>query len=180
MYRCGSVQSRVAVARSSSLGLRALPRWLCVTGLGYRPRRSYVERKNMRLGTARSATTRPDRSSRLRRDHQAAPKLRAMFPGVEQLRFELRFEAVGSCTPVAQSHVLHPPARAYFSFPCPYADCDGRFELAAAVNAAVEEPSHPIEGVLECAGVHARDFAPSPPCDLRLHFTLIAVCSPAH
>lgn len=134
----------------------------------------------MRLGHARGASTRQDRSSRLRRDQEAAPKLRAMFPTVEQLRFELSFESRAVTTPVPQSHVLHPPARAYFSFPCPYADCDGRFELAAAVQAAVDDPSHRIEGELECAGSRASDFASKPPCQLRLHFTLTAVCSPAH
>lgn len=126
------------------------------------------------------ATTRQDRSAQLRRDREASPKLRAMFPGVEQLRFELSFESGGANTPVSQSHVLHPPARAYFSFPCPHADCDGRFELAAPVHAAVEDPSHRIEGVLECTGLRAGDLASRAPCQLRLHFTLTAVCSRAH
>ena len=134
----------------------------------------------MRLGQARGAATRQDRYSRLHRDREAAPKLRTMFPVVEQLRFELSFEGGGAATPVSQSHILHPPARAYFSFPCPYADCDGRFELAAAVHAAVEDPSHRIEGVLECAGSRGSDFRSKPLCRLRLHFTLTAVCAPAH
>lgn len=134
----------------------------------------------MRLGHARSAPTRQDRSSQLRRDQEAAPKLRAMFPRVEQLRFELSFEGGAVSTPVPQSHVLHPPARAYFSFPCPYADCDGRFELTAAVHAAVEDPSHRIEGALVCTGSRASDFASKPVCQLRLRFTLTAVCLPAH
>lgn len=134
----------------------------------------------MRLGQARSAATRQDRSSQLRREQEAAPKLRAMFPAVEQLRFELSFEGGAVSTPVPQAHVLHPPARAYFSFPCPYADCDGRFELAATVQAAVDHPSHRMEGVLECTGSRASDFASKQPCQLRLHFTLTAVCAPAH
>ena len=104
------------------------------------------QQRDMRLARA---TPRQDRSAQLRRDQEAAPKLRAMFPGVEQLRFELSFESVGTTTPVPQSHVLHPPARAFFSFRCPHADCDGRFELATAVHAAVEDPSHRIEGVLD-------------------------------
>lgn len=133
----------------------------------------------MRLGHARSAATRQDRSSQLRRDQEAAPKLRTIFPAVEQLRFELRFEGGTATTPVPQSHVLHPPARAYFSFRCPYADCSGRFELTAAAHAAVEDPSHRIEGVLECTGSRASDFASKLPCQLRLHFALTAVCSPA-
>jgi hypothetical protein len=125
------------------------------------------------------ATARQERSAQVRRAREAAPKLRAMFPGVEQLRFELNFESGGVSTPVAQSHALHPPARAYFSFPCPHADCDGRFELGTAVHTAVEDPSHRIEGVLVCAGSRASDFAAKPPCQLRLHFTVTAVCSPA-
>jgi hypothetical protein len=103
-----------------------------------------------------------------------------MFPVVEQLRFELSFEGGGAATPVPQSHFLHPPARAYFTFPCPYSDCDGRFELTAAVHAAVEDPAHRIEGVLECAGSRVSDFRSKPHCQLRLCFTLTAVCSPAH
>lgn len=129
----------------------------------------------MRLGQARGAVTRQDRSSRLHRDREAAPKLRTMFPSVEQLRFELNFEG-GTATPVPQSHILHPPARAYFSFPCPYADCDGRFELTAAVQAAVEDPLHQVEGMLECAGSRSSDSASKLPCQLRLRFTLTAVC----
>ena len=132
----------------------------------------------MRLSQARGAAMRQDRSSRLHRDRDAAPKLRTMFPVVEQLHVELRFEGGGAATPVPQSHVLHPPARAYFSFPCPYADCDGRFELAAAVQAAVEDPSHPVEGVLECAGSRVSDFRSKPLCQLRLHFTITVVCAP--
>lgn len=134
----------------------------------------------MRLGPTRSAATRQDHSTQLRRDQEAAPKLRAMFPAVEQLRIELNFEGGGATTPVSQSRILHPPARAHFSFPCPYGDCDGRFELAAAVHAAVEDPSHRLEGILECTGSRASDTASKWPCRLHLHFTLTAVCSPAH
>jgi hypothetical protein len=134
----------------------------------------------MRLGNARGAPPRHDRSYQLRRDQEAAPKLRATFPTVEQLRIELSFEGGGTCTPVPQSHVLHPPARAYFSFRCPYSDCDGRFNLDAAAHAAVQDPSHRVEGVVECVGSRASDFRSKPACQLRLHFTLTAVCSPAH
>lgn len=134
----------------------------------------------MRLGQARGSATRRARYSELHRDREAAPKLRAMFPGVEQLRFELSFEGAGAATPVPQSHVLHPPARAYFSFPCPHTDCNGRFELAAAAHAVVKDPSHRIEGVLECAGSRVSDFRSKPLCQLRLYFTLTAVCPPPH
>jgi hypothetical protein len=103
-----------------------------------------------------------------------------MFPVVEQLRIELNFEGGGAATPVPQSHVLHPPARAYFSFPCPYTDCDGRFDLTTAVHAVVEDPSHRNEGALECAGSRVSDFRSKPRCQLRVRFILTAICSPPH
>ncbi len=134
----------------------------------------------MRLGCSRDAAIRQARYSQLHRDREAAPKLRTMFPVVEQLRVELSFEGDGAVTPVPQSYVLHPPACAYFSFPCPYGDCDGRFELTAAVHAVVEDSSHLIEGVLDCAGSRVSAFRFKPLCLLRLCFTLTAVCSPAH
>ncbi len=134
----------------------------------------------MKLGPTRGAATRQDRFSQLRRDQEAAPKLRAMFPTVEQLRFDLSFEGGGAITPVPQSRVLYPPARAHFSFPCPHNDCDGWFNLDTVVHAAVGDPSHRIEGVLKCSGLRGGDLTAKLPCRLHLHYTLTAVCSPAH
>ena len=79
-----------------------------------------------------------------------------------------------------QSRVLYPPARAHFSFPCPHNDCDGSFNLDTVVQAAVDDPSHRIEGVLKCAGLRGGDFTAKLPCRLHLRYTLTAVCSPAH
>ena len=134
----------------------------------------------MRLGNTRGAPTSQDRSAQLRRDQEAAPKLRTAFPKVEQLRFDLRFEGGGSSTPVPQSRILHPPARAHFTFPCPYSDCNGGFDLAAAVDRAVASPAHRIEGVLECAGMRGGDGGSKAPCSLHLHFALTVVSSPPH
>lgn len=132
----------------------------------------------MRLGPARSPSPREDRSLQLSRDRRAAPALRALYPTVERLRLELRFEGGAANTPVPQTHVLHPPARAYFAIPCPYADCDGRFDLTAAVHVAVEQASGRTQGILECAGFRAYDLTSKRPCRLRLHFT-ITVTPPA-
>jgi hypothetical protein len=128
----------------------------------------------MKFAPANSAATRQDRSARLRRDRAAALAMRTVFPAVEQLRLELRFESGTSITPVAQSHILHPPARAYFTFPCPYADCDGQFELAAAVQSAVEDPARRSEGALECAGARVGNRLARRPCQLRLIYAITA------
>lgn len=134
----------------------------------------------MKYSNARGSAARLDRVSQLRRDQEAAPRLRATYPSVEQLRFDLFFEGGGARTPVPQAHVMHPPARAYFSFPCPCADCDGWFDLAAAAQATVDGPTHRIEGVLACTGSRGSESASKTPCRLRLRYTLTAVCSPAH
>ncbi len=128
----------------------------------------------MKLALVSPAAARQERRDRLRRDRAAALALRVVFPAVQQLRLELIFESTSSSTPAPQSHVLHPPARAFFEFPCPYADCDGQFDLTGAVNAALADPEHRAEGVLECSGKRARDFGSKQPCQLRLIYTVTA------
>ncbi len=129
----------------------------------------------MRLASpgAAAAAGRERRIDRLRRDRAAAQALRTVFPALQQLRLELTFEGA-SGAPASQSHVLHPPARAFFEFPCPYADCDGLFNLTSAVNAALASATHRAEGVSECFGLRARDHASKQPCQLRLRYTVTA------
>jgi len=110
----------------------------------------------------------------LRRDRATAQVLRAAFPTVQQLRIELRFEGPGSSAPTPQSHVLYPPARAFFEYPCPYSDCDGQFDLDGAVKAALADVTHRAQGVLECRGSRAGDHASRHPCLLRLVYEVTA------
>ena len=119
---------------------------------------------------------RPDRIGQLRRDRAAAQALRVVFPEVRELRLELTFENPVSSSPAFQLHVLHPPARAFFEFLCPYADCSGQFDLAKAVAAALADPAHRAEGVLECAGLRARDHGPKRLCQLHLKYIVTARC----
>jgi len=133
----------------------------------------------MRLTTLSPAAARQERADRLRRDRAAASTLRSAFPAIQQLRFDLRFEGTTATTPTSQSHVLHPPARAFFTFPCPYSDCDGQFDLTTAVDAALSDPSQWTEGVLECAGVRAWDHASKQPCRLHLVYRIAATREPA-
>jgi hypothetical protein len=120
------------------------------------------------------AAVRQERMDQFRRDRATAPILRATFPTVEELRIELKFEEVGSSVPVPQSHMLYPPARAFFAFPCPHWDCDGQFELGAAVSAALGDATHRAQGVLECQGSRIGDRATRRPCLLRLFYEVTA------
>jgi len=128
----------------------------------------------MKLALLSPVAARQEHRDRLRRDRAAAPALRAAFPDVQQLRLDLKFESRTSSTPAVQSHVLHPPAPAFFVFPCPYADCDGRFDLTPGVNAALTDSAHQAEGTLECSGVRPGDRGSRQPCQLRLTYAVTA------
>jgi hypothetical protein len=74
--------------------------------------------------------------------------------------------------PTDQTHVMHPPARAFFEFPCPYADCDGHFNLSEAVHSALETSRKSATGVLECSGERVKDHTGRQACKLRLHYKI--------
>ena len=107
---------------------------------------------------------------RLRRDRAAAPQLRVAFPDVQQLRLELKFDGTATNIPASQSHVLHPPARAFFEFPCPYADCDGQFNLTSVVSLLLTDRTAKTEGVLECQGQRPDRRTTRASCQLRLNY----------
>jgi hypothetical protein len=131
----------------------------------------------VRLGP--SSATRQERTEQLRHDRATAPRLRAAFPAVQQLRIEFkfegsRFEGPSTSAPTPQSHVLYPPAAAFFEYPCPYWDCDGRFDLGGAVKTALADATHRAEGQLECGGSRVGDLASRRPCLLRLFYEVSA------
>jgi hypothetical protein len=125
---------------------------------------------------APSAATRQERMDQLRRDRATASVLRAAFPAVQQLRIDLKFEGPGSSVPTPQSHLLYPPARAFFEYPCPYSDCDGQFDLAGAVKAALTHAAHRAEGVLACQGSRGHERTSRRPCLLQLVYEVTATC----
>jgi hypothetical protein len=132
----------------------------------------------MRLAKSNPEAAGQDRADRLRRDRSAAQVLRTAHPTVQQIGLELKFEGTGRLTPASQSHMLHPPARAFFEFPCPYADCGGSFNLTEAVNSVLTGASSHAEGMLGCAGSRPHTYATKQPCGLRLIYTVDAKFHP--
>lgn len=132
----------------------------------------------MKLALVTPGATRDARRERLRRSRATALALREVFPSVQQLRLDLCFRGPGATTPATQSHTLHPAARAFFEFPCPYADCDGEFDLGAAVGAAVADPAHRTEGELECRGKRAVRLGATEHCRLSLAYTVTVLPHP--
>ncbi len=129
----------------------------------------------MRLNAQKSAATPEGRAERMRRSRASALALRAAYPSVQQLRLELNFEGASSNTPAAQSHLLYPPARAFFEFPCPHADCDGQFDLTAVVQHTVADKTHASHGTIVCSGSRAFDHGPKQPCGLHLNYSVTAL-----
>src|ERR1700739_1364669 len=101
---------------------------------------------------APSPARRQERMDQLRRDRATAQVLRTAFPTLKHLRIDLRFQGTSSSVPTPQSHVLYPPARAFFEYRCPYSDCDGQFDLGDAVTAALADATLRAQGSLECRG----------------------------
>lgn len=127
----------------------------------------------MRLASSPEAS-RQERVDRLRRERAASHALRVAYPTLLQLRLELTFESPSRNTPAAQSHVLHPAARAFFEFSCPYADCDGAFDLTPAVNTALTNRGGKARGVLECAGHRPQRHSARSPCKLHVSYAIAA------
>lgn len=123
---------------------------------------------------APSGITRQERKDQLRRDRATAQVLRTAFPSLQNLRIELRFEGGGSSTPTPQSHVLYPPAPAFFEYRCPYSDCDGQFDLGSAVKTATADAKHQAQGVLVCRGSRGLDPSSRRPCLLQLNYDVTA------
>src|SRR5579862_9224296 len=128
----------------------------------------------MKLDLLTPAAKREGLRERLRRGRSTAPALREMFPAVQHLHLDFLFRGPGPSTPAMQSHTLHAAARAFFEFPCPYADCDGQFDLTSAVQAALANPTHRTTGELECTGKRAVGVGESEVCRLHLSYMVAA------
>jgi hypothetical protein len=116
---------------------------------------------------------RQDRGEQLRRARAASQLLRAALPAVAQLRIELGFDGGTSSAPADQTHVLYPPAAAFFTYRCPHSDCDGEFELGDAVRGAMSQHGT-AAGSLQCRGTRPGGGGARRPCELRLSYTITA------
>lgn len=127
----------------------------------------------MKLVSAKSAGGRNVMRERQRRDRASTPALRIRFPDIETLRLEFSFTDRGPFTPAPQVTVMHPPASAYFLFPCPYMDCDGEFDLSETVARLTDRESSRCHGQIKCGG-HRRVDVGSVPCSLTLEYSIEA------
>lgn len=107
--------------------------------------------------------------------------MRAAFPSIGQLRIDLHFTDRPPRMPSTQSFTLYPAASAFFRFACPCADCDGEYNLTAAVTALAAPGSRKTTASahLRCQGVRLRAQAGGQPCVSELDYQLSIAEAPA-
>lgn len=128
----------------------------------------------MKLEPPKLRQARLQRQDLWRRARASARTMRDSYPRVEQVHLDLKFIDQGPRPPADQSHTLHPPAQAFFAFPCPYTDCDGQFELTDIVAAALGKSASHADGEVLCSGHRLGTGTESRNCGLRLRYKLSA------
>ena len=128
------------------------------------------------MPAARHTSESPHELNRQRwlRGRAAARTLRGAFPAVERIRVDLKFEDAAAPAPGAQSHTMHPPARVFFEFLCPHADCDGGFDLSGVAASLLTRASARADGALECKGTRPSAGMTKQPCRVRVQYTILA------
>ena len=121
-----------------------------------------------------SANSRNQLRERQRRDRATAQLMRIMYPQFASLKLQFGFSEPDpdASAPAPHLLVMHPPSQAYFVFPCPYADCDGEFDLGSVVAELARSHEHQCQGQLKCGGQRVRDKNGRTPCQLMLEYTI--------
>jgi hypothetical protein len=126
----------------------------------------------MKFAVASSANARGQMRERQRRDRAATPTMKERYPQFGSLRLMFEFKGAGPFTPAPQVNVMHPPAKAYFVFPCPHADCDGQFDLTSPTDALARNGATLGNGHLDCPGQRSVDRKGRAPCGLSLEYKI--------
>src|SRR4051794_34145435 len=126
-------------------------------------------RANMKLTSVGPEGARNLMREKQRRNRLAAKELRVQFPQFATVRVDFVFSDDELQPPPPQSIVLHPPARAYFVYPCPYASCNGELDLAANVDNIAEKGAARAAGHATCSGERQGRLGKAP-CDLHIEY----------
>jgi hypothetical protein len=132
----------------------------------------------VRLSSNRKPSAYREREDQLRKARTAAPTLREVHPGTSLVNVQLQFDTTAMPNHAPQSFTLYPPARLYLSYPCPFGDCTGVFELGAAAGPALRGERHTVSGSMECGGLRSRDGAQGQACGLGLKYSITAQQEP--
>lgn len=109
----------------------------------------------------------------LQRDRSQADLLRSAWPKVEILRLQFTFDDGTRLPPSTQLHQFNPPARSFYRFPCPFADCSGEYDLSDIVTQTFKSNRGEIHQLFSCEGIRARDRITGYACGLKLDTKVI-------
>ncbi len=126
----------------------------------------------MRLAAAKSPKGAVPRREQMLNERARSAPMRRIFPQIEQLRIELAFGDTRGLPPSPQVHTLYPAAAAFFRFACPYADCDGDFDLTDVVVALAKGGVLTSRGQLFCDGTRRDRLPGHAACSIRLDYRL--------
>jgi hypothetical protein len=126
----------------------------------------------MKITTAGPEGARNALREKQRKNRLAAKELRVQFPQFANVRLDFAFSDETSQPPAPQSIVLHPPANAYFVYPCPYASCNGEFDLASKVDEIATAGKERTKGHTKCKGERVRGIQGKTPCDLHIEYSI--------
>ena len=128
----------------------------------------------MKFAGSRASDGRGQMRERQRRDRASTQTLRQRYPQFASLRLEFDFSDDTKFTPAPQVTVLHPPAAAYFIFPCPYSDCNGEFNLVPVVDEIASSGEMHDQGQLRCSGLRTGPGEERVTCGLTLEYSVHA------
>ncbi len=144
-----------------------------IARVGHVPTRAFAAvTSKMKFTTVGPEGARNILREKQRRNRMAAKELRVQFPELASIRIDFAFSDESMQPPAPQSIVLHPPARAYFVYPCPYASCNGEFDLAAPVTDVAEQGQDGAAGHTTCKGERVRGRLGKTPCDLHVEYSI--------
>jgi hypothetical protein len=113
-----------------------------------------------------------EREERLRQLRAEAQPLRNACPSATRVNVVLEFLQSEEPQHAAQTFVMYPAASALFSYPCPYGDCDGIYDLTPEAKRTLGREAPQVTGTVNCSGTRSRDGQPQQPCGLGVRYTI--------
>jgi hypothetical protein len=120
----------------------------------------------------RNPSAAESRSERLRVARATAPLLRDLQASAACVSIRLTFADDTRLAPETRSFAVHPPARAYFVYPCAFGDCDGRHDLDEVVRGLLGAGVTQASGVRHCQGHRPGGVGQGRGCGLGLTYTI--------